>query len=575
MRNDRSIRRCIPEGVALLVVGQLVVGSLAFAEVVTSLPPAEASRIDAIFKPWNRTDTPGCAVSVARQGEPVYAGGFGMAHLEQPTPITADTIFEAGSVSKQFTAAAVALLAIDGTLSLDDPVRKHLPEVPDFGTPITIRHMLNHTSGLRTFRPLVLLRGRPDGLTVHTNAEILALVSRQRELDFPTGEEYSYSNQGYILSVLLVERITGRSLQEFAKERIFGPLGMKDTRWRDDFTQVVRGRAAGYETGPSGAVHTNMPNTNIYGNGGLLTTVGDLQRWNRELDDPRSLGQAFVDMLEEQGRLNDGSVSHYALGLEVGEYHGVRQIAHSGGTAGYRAYLARYPDDERLSVALLCNDGDLNPGRVAHDVADVFLGDDEAAPQAKDPAPSISAEELTALAGPYLHTRTDTVALVSVKDGGLRVGRLEATALGDGHFRIEAWGLPLVFDRADNGSRRLRFAGDPKREYVAMPAATPGPAELAEYAGSYYSDELDVAYSIYVHRGKLVFHGRFKEPVTLEPLFADAFDFGDPVLERFPLRKRFARTVAWVGRFTRDEMGRVESLFISAGRVRRMRFDRQ
>ncbi|MCY3969342.1 MAG: serine hydrolase [Acidobacteria bacterium] len=542
------------------------------------LAPEVAAQVDAVFKPWDRETSAGCAVSVTRAGETAYARGFGMAHLEQPAPITPDTIFEAGSVSKQFTATAIVLLALDGELSLDDPVREYLPELPDFGTPITLRHLLTHTSGLRTFRPLVALRGRPDGFAVHTNAEVLALMARQRDLNFPPGEEYLYSNAPYILSVLLAERVSGQSFNEFTTERIFKPLGMTSTLWRDDFTQIVKGRATAYGSGRSGGLHTNMANTEVFGNGGLLTTVGDLQRWNRELDEPTVLGQRFVDMLETPGRFNDGTESDYALGLAIGEHRGEREIAHSGGTAGYRSWLARYPDRDRLSLALLCNHGDISTVAVGHRVIDVFLGPADEAADAESPKPGIEVplEELERWADPYLHTRTDSIVRITVRDGALSFGTVRTRPLGEDRFAVGLSGLVVAFETEEDGTRTLTLADDPERRYRAMPAVTPTPGELAEYVGSYTSAELDVTYSVEFQDGKLLFRRPLEKPRTLEPLFQDAFELSDPLLERFPARALFSTVVSWPARFERDADGRVTVLFISdSSRVRRLRFDRR
>ena len=564
------------------IFGNLLLGLAvcagASAQDTEELPPDVAAKVDAVFKLWNRDNTAGCAVSVARAGETVYARGFGMAHLEQPAPITPETIFEAGSVSKQFTASALVLLALDGKLSLDDPVQEYLPELPDFGAPITIRHLLTHTSGLRTFRPLVALRGRPDGFAVHTNAEVLALMARQRDLNFPPGEEYLYSNAPYILSVVLAERVSGQSFNDFTTERIFKPLGMTSTLWRDDFTQIVKGRATAYGSGRSGGLHTNMANTEVFGNGGMLTTVGDLQRWNQELDEPKVLGQRFVDMLETPGRFNDGSLSDYALGLGIGEYRGEREIAHSGGTAGYRAWLARYPDRDRLSLALLCNHGDINPVAVGHRVIDVFLGPADEAADAASPTPSVEVplEDLERWADPYLHTHTDSIVRITARGGALHFGAVRATPLGEDRFAVGLSGLVVAFAKEEDGTRTATLADDPKRRYRAMPAVTPTPQELAEYVGSYTSDELDVTYSVEFQDGRLLFRRPLEEPRTLEPLFRDAFELSDPLLERFPVRALFATTVAWPARFERDAAGRVTTLYISdSSRVRRLRFDRR
>ncbi|HSP89290.1 MAG TPA: serine hydrolase domain-containing protein, partial [Vicinamibacterales bacterium] len=250
-------------------------------------PAVAASAIDRIFERWDRNSSAGCAVGVSQGGQVVHARGYGMANLEHGIRIWPTTVFESGSVAKQFTAAAIALLAQDGRLSIDDPVRMYVPELPDFGPPILIRHLLNHTSGLRSQWPMLTLAGRPPGSAVHTVAEILELVSHYEELNFKPGEEFLYNNTAFTLLGVIVQRVAGKSLNEFSRERIFGPLGMTRTEWREDFAAVVPNRATAYRLMPDGRFRANMPFTNVIGNGGLLTTVGDLLAWNENFDRPR------------------------------------------------------------------------------------------------------------------------------------------------------------------------------------------------------------------------------------------------------------------------------------------------
>ena len=299
----------------------------------------------------------------------MLARAYGSANLEHDIPNTPETVFEAGSVSKQFTAAAIVLLARQGKLSLDDDVRRHIPEVPDYGTPITLRHLLNHTSGLRDWGSVMQLAGWPRGTRIYTHAHTLDVVSRQKSLNFTPGTEYSYSNTGYNLLAMIVERVSGVSFAEFSRRELFEPLGMTKTEWRDDFTRTVKGRATAYVM-DDGAWHQQMPFENIHGNGGLLTTVNDLLRWNQALDSGTIAG---LDALETQGVLSNGRKIEYALGLSVTEFRGLREVSHSGATAGYRAYLARYPGTG-VSVALLCNAGNANPG-LATRAASIFMAD--------------------------------------------------------------------------------------------------------------------------------------------------------------------------------------------------------
>jgi len=523
----------------------------------TPEPPVEA-KVDRVFERFNRSDTPGCVVGVAVDGKPVLVKAYGMANLEYGIRLRPDTVFESGSVAKQFTAAAIALLCQDGKLSLDDPVRKHVPELPDFGTPILIRHFLNHTSGLRSQWPLMSLSGRPTGRAVHTVDEILELVGRLKELNFKPGDEYLYNNTGYTLLGVIVARVSGKSFDAFCQERLFKPLGMTRTRWREDFRMVVPDRATAYGRRPDGSFYTNMSFTNVIGNGGLLTTAGDLLVWNENLDNPRVGGRALVEQLETRGRLNDGFENEYAQGLVVTTYKGLREVSHGGSTAGYQTFLARYPG-ERLSIAVLSNVSGSGPAGLAHQVADIYLSGKLQEP-AKLVAVAVPAETLKKYAGTYREPLTDAAMKVELdKDGktlrfaGQAVAALSATTFTtlDGSrravFETGPAGAPLKMTESDGRSK--------PRHWEAVPAFAPKPADLEAYAGAYYSEEIDMTYTLYVEGGRLKVRHRPAQRFTLAPVYADAFGEGGDVI-----------------RFTRDATGRVDGFMVYAGRVRHLRF---
>jgi CubicO group peptidase (beta-lactamase class C family) len=294
------------------------------AQLQNALPDSLAQRVDRVFARFDRKDSPGCAVGIGQNGQQTYARGYGSANLEYDVPITPSTVFESGSVAKQFTASAIVLLAQDGKLGLDDDIRKYLPEVPDFGETIRIRHLLNHTSGLRDQWGLLGIEGRGPGTQVHSPATTLDLVRHQKQLNFPPGTQYLYSNTGFTLLGVIVQRVSGQTLDEFTQARLFRPLGMTSTQWRDDFTEIVKGRATAYSGTAQTGFKTDMPFTNITGNGGLLTTVGDLLKWNENLEHPNVGGSAYVDSMQTRARLRNGRTITYALGLEVDSYNGVR-----------------------------------------------------------------------------------------------------------------------------------------------------------------------------------------------------------------------------------------------------------
>jgi CubicO group peptidase (beta-lactamase class C family) len=399
--------------------------------------PANVSeRLDTIFRRWNTTDAPGCAVGVSQNGRMTLARGYGMADLEHDVPNSPATIFEAGSVSKQFTAAAIILLALDGRLSLDDDVRRYVPEVPDYGRTITIRHMMTHTSGLRDWGSVAAIGGWPRGARAHNHAHVVDIVSRQRGLNFDPGHEYSYSNTGYNLQAVIVERVSGMSFAEFSRQRIFEPAGLRNTQWRDDHTRIVKGRATGYAVRGQGFA-IDMPFENVHGNGGLLTTVEDLLIWTEHLENGSFGGPRFREMMHEQGVLNNGRTISYAAGLQVGEFNGVSEVSHTGSTAGYRAYLARYPQ-QRVGVALLCNVGAVNPGTVGHQVAALYLpeppqratGPRTTSSPALPPArPTLTPEQMQQYVGEYYSPDAEVTFNVVLENGSLWIRRRPAARM--------------------------------------------------------------------------------------------------------------------------------------------------
>jgi CubicO group peptidase (beta-lactamase class C family) len=244
--------------------------------------PDRERAADRIFARWHSTSTPGCAVAAEVEGQPALSRAYGMADLEHGIPNRPETIFEAGSVSKQFTAAAVVLLALEGKLALDDDVRRYLPELPDYGRTVTVRHLMNHTSGLRDWGSVAAVSGWGRGERTHTHAHVLDILARQRALNYAPGAEYSYTNSGYNLMAVIVDRVSGMPFAEFSRVRIFEPLGLADTQWRDDYRRIVPGRAAAFAADGEGFT-IDRPIEHVHGNGGLLTTVRDLLRWDRAL----------------------------------------------------------------------------------------------------------------------------------------------------------------------------------------------------------------------------------------------------------------------------------------------------
>ena len=350
-------------GLAVLIMAAPIDAQLA--------PSDSAVRwVDSVFAPFASMLSPGCAVGVTRNGSLVFAKGYGMADLEHATAISTDTRFYIASVSKQFTAMSIVLLARDGRLSLDDPVRKWVPEVPLIGAGITLRHLLTHTSGLRDYFTLLAVSGWPsDGQL--TEPQFLDLVSRQKTLNFTPGDEFLYSNTGYVLLSIVVRRASGLSLRDFAADRIFKPLGMTQTEFRDDHTAVIPQRALGYQ--PNGATYrVSQPEFDVVGDGGVYSTIGDLAKWDANFKTGAVGGREAIDILQQPGRLNNGQTIPYALALTIGQLHGLTTYSHSGAYGGYRSTLLRFPAKD-LSVITLCNNSRAS-STLAEQVGSIVLG---------------------------------------------------------------------------------------------------------------------------------------------------------------------------------------------------------
>jgi len=353
-----------------------VMATVGFAEPGIAQNPT-ATQIDAIFAEFDHPGSVGCAVGVARNGEFLYQKGYGYANLDWDVPITPSKVFYMGSVSKQFTAAAIALLAHEGKLDLDDDVREYLPEMPRRSPPVTIRQVVHHMSGVPD---MYRVMGR-NGLSTwdrFSRDEALALLAPQ-ELDFAPGERYSYSNGGYFLLSMIVERASGKSLREYTTERIFQPLGMRDTHFHDDPVHIVKRRAMGYMPRGAGGqgvegdyYQSYQGNFALPGAGGLYSTVEDLLQWERNFSNSRLGGPGFMELMHTKGVLNSGAELDYAFAIRQGEHRGLTTWGHSGSYMGFKTSYVRYPEQD-FSVWVLCNMGEIVPADYGRQVAELFL----------------------------------------------------------------------------------------------------------------------------------------------------------------------------------------------------------
>ncbi|HVQ54903.1 MAG TPA: serine hydrolase domain-containing protein [Thermoanaerobaculia bacterium] len=547
--------------------------ALATASASPQVSAADAkAKVDAIFRDVDRSDSPGCAVGVYRDGQIAYARGYGMANLELHVGNTSQTVFDIGSVSKQFTAIAIHLLAREGKLSLDDDIRKWVPEIPSYGKTVTLRHLLHHTGGLRDYIELMSLQGMVEE-DLSPESDVLEIMARQKAPNFAPGEDYLYCNTGYNLLALVVEKASGQSLRDFSEQRIFAPLGMRHTQISDSHTRIIPNRATGYQKEGSG-YGIEMSDWEQTGDGAVLTTVEDLFRWNQNFFEPKVGDAKLIADMQVVGVLNSGKKIDYASALRLGPYRGLPTVSHSGSWAGYRAQLLRFPE-QKFAVACLCNDGGAsNPSQLSRKVAEVYLGGlmraepaGTAPKKGAAPAPKYAASgaELQKLAGAYLSRDTGRIVHVTVAGKGLSADagtqKLTLVPASSGRFRIEeSDGAEVQFDAVAGGRPVMRVTtGDlDDREievFDPVGVASPGPAELAELAGDYTSEELATTWRLVVENGKLYVRHRGLSKDPLVPTVKDAMNLDGMNL-----------------RFRRDGAGKVTGFTLDEGRVRGIGF---
>jgi CubicO group peptidase (beta-lactamase class C family) len=536
-------------------------------------PDATSDKVDRIFAEWNTTSSPGCALAVVKDGRMVYEHGYGMANLELSVAITPQSVFDIGSVSKQITAMAVVLLAQDRKLSLDDDIRKYLPEIPDYGSKITIRNLLHHTSGLRNYDDLFDLEGIPEA-DLTTDRDAMDLIVRQKGVNFKAGEEFLYSDTNFFLMSQIVKRVTGQTLRQFAQEQIFGPLGMTSTHFHDDHTMIVPRRATGYAPHKGGGFEIDMSDFEQVGDGSVMTTVEDLYKWERNFEHTVVGGPEAIRQLTTPGTLNNGQHIPYGMGLFIDHYRGLNWIHHSGEWVGYRAALSRFPD-QHFATLITCNCvGSMSPMTMAKRVADVYLANELARAEKLNSAQSGTAVPTTTLrqyAGTYWSEKNGGLRKFMLRDDKLVMEApgitYDMVPVGEGQFEAVEPDSEhkdrYVFRTAGTGSAMQLEAweGGAPTIYQAMKGPVPNALPLADYAGAYTNDELRATWTFVVQNGKLIRQQWMTEDEELEPAFSDGF-IGDLSEGQFLIH------------FNRDRADHVISFDVSTDMVRPMKFAR-
>ena len=520
------------------------------------------AKVDKLFSQWDRSDTPGAAIVVVQDGNVTYQRGYGSANLEAGTPITPQTVFDVASVAKQFAGFAVAMLVEEGKLSLDDDLRKYLPNVPDFGKPLTIRHLVYHTSGLRDWPETLALSGL-DWSGVITLATILEMVQRQRELDFPPGEEYQYCNTGYNLLAAAVAKITNQSFREWSAANIFKPLEMKHTHVCDNPTAVVPNRAESYMLADRKFTRA-ISQLAAEGSSSLFISAEDMSKWMLNFKTARVGGKA-LERMREPGKLNNGKNVDYGFGVGLGQYHGSKKISHTGSWAGYRSIVMFVPEKD-FAVAILANAANINTSSLATKIADIYL---DPSPPAK---PTEATPKRTATEKPDPSTWDNFIGTYRLGPGWLlditrdgdqliaqatREEKFKMTPTSGARFFVQGYGSSLEFVSDKSGpATHLLYRGirAPKLNVPKLTAK-----QLQDFVGDYWSDELRVAYRIELRDGSLGVRQRSGAWVAFLPTGTDRFDAeqGGAAIE-----------------FTRDGASAITELKVSGGRIRNVRFIR-
>ena len=548
----RHFRGSSPRISVMLAVLAMLVAPTAFAEEAPASTTDPAARADAILG-HRPLDRPGLAVLVARHGQIVYERNLGGADIEHGVPVTAATRFHIASVSKQFTAFSILLLAREGKVDLDADIHTYLPELADYGAKVTVSELIHHTSGVRDQWELLVLSGM-HAEDLITQKQILAMAVAQKGLNFAPGTQVVYSNMAYSLLAEIVTRVSGVSYRQFAHDHIFAPLGMNDTLVYDDASEMMANRAMSYRTDPKGVVHLARLNYSNYGATSVHTTTHDLMKWSQELLHPKVFPVDVVREAEAPGHLKDGRPITYAFGMYSADFAGHHAIAHAGADAGFRTNIASFPAED-ASIVVFSSGGE-DAGAVTSKMADVFLGHDTAAPPAAPADPVLVGK----LAGLYANGWGPARELVA-RDGRLYVRfsgmMIPATFLPDQSFYV--FSPTNRFKRAANGDLiQLDSLSGLEIVFHRVVRAAPTAEALQALEGDYHSDELDVTYRLRAKDGKIVVSSLRSDPVILAPAEPDQFD-GDGVRVSV----------------LRDTTGKVGGIALSSGRVRDLRFVRQ
>lgn len=519
------------------------------------LADGQTDQVDRIFAAWNQPDSPGCAVGVVRDGQVIYQHGYGMASLEQRVPITGKTAFYLGSTSKQFTAYGVLALADKGRLSLEDGIRKYIPDLPEYMDKVKVRNLLEHTSGVRDYMALLTLAGMADDTNI-TESQVWTLLLKQKGLQFEPGTQFLYSNSGYFLLAAMIKRLALKHVKDFAEVNIFEPFGMKDTRYVDDRFQVIPRRATGYTPMPNGGWRMNNSLIETVGDGGVFTTLEDLVKWERGLG-----GSKITAEMTKRGRLNTGELLNYGRGLMVSTYRGVPVVSHAGGLRGFRSDIVRFPE-QKFGVITLCNASNAEPAQLARRVADVYLQDQFPKPAA---APDPKAVSFDKKVGRYRDRVTGEIVEFGRQHGQpvVQVSGFLVPLYAESPTLFSTREGPLFFEVEFNEKDepkfiRLESEVQKRADYERMSEEAPGAVEGKPFEGDYYCEEAGASFQLVFYANSLEVQQQGVAIGNLEPVGKDRF-----------------RMALLNLTFVRDEKGRVSGFRLYTGRLRDLWFEKR
>jgi CubicO group peptidase (beta-lactamase class C family) len=500
----------------------------------------ESQEIDSIFKQWSKRNVPGGAIGIIKDGELMYSKGYGIADLEHDIKISPSSVFNICSISKEFVSFSLLLLEEQGKLNLDDTVQTYLPDFPEYDAPLTIRHLINHTSGIRDVKKLIQLKGKNilDNLEPE---EVYALIKHQKALEFSPGDKFAWSNSDYFILSMIIEKVSGQSLKTFTQEHIFGPLGMKSSLFYDDNTDLIKNRVFSYNKKNAEDGFDNViMRFHLVGSFGAYSTIEDLFLWDQNFYNNKlgKGGQKIIKNMHEEGLLNNGESSGYAHSVKINNYKGLKTVRHGGSFAGYRSVILRFPD-EKVSVIILANRGDANPWTMSYQIADLLL---------KEKFIAVSKKTETKTVNPEITHIKEKFSLAQITGNYEREpGSLFKFSIKNDSLQLVGWwnNEPLMlintegntYKETNNPSRQFIFSK--LKNHFTQKLTVSGPSfkstakrkekidlsvlNLTDYIGDFYSEEIDATHLLFLEDGQLKVKIANNEALALAPNKIDTF----------------------------------------------------